>query len=72
MRAPLALLLPLLFLIAACSGSPPQKELDRAHGAIDAARAAGAEVYARETFAAATSALQQANDAVAQNDYRLP
>ena len=42
-----------------------------AQGAIDAARAAGAEQYATEAFTAATSALQQANDAVAQRDYRL-
>ena len=70
MRAPLFLLLPLLALLAGCS-PPPQKELDMAQGAIDAARAAGAEQYATEAFAAATSALQQANDAVAQRDYRL-
>lgn len=71
MRAVLVLLLPLTLLLSACAGSPPQKELDRAQGAIDAARAAGAELYARETFAAATSALQQAHDAVAQGDHRL-
>ena len=71
MRAPLAFLLPVFLVLSACTGSPPQKELDRAQGAIDAARAAGAEVYARESFAAATSALQQANDAVAQSEYRL-
>lgn len=70
MRAPLAFLLPVFLVLSACAG-PPQKELDRAQGAIDAARAAGAEVYARESFAAATSALQQANDAVAQSDHRL-
>lgn len=71
MRVPLAFLLPVFLVLSACAGSPPQKELDRAHGAIDAARAAGAEVYARESFTAATSAYQQANDAVAQSDYRL-
>ena len=42
-----------------------------AQGAIDAARAAGAEQYAVEPFRAATSALQEANDAVGQRDYRL-
>lgn len=42
-----------------------------AQGAIDAARAAGAEQYAVEPFKAATSALQEANDAVGQRDYRL-
>lgn len=55
---------------AACS-EPPQKELDRAQGAIDAARAAGAEQYASEPFTAATAALQQAHEAVDQRDYRL-
>jgi hypothetical protein len=65
-----AWLLPLLLLLAACS-SPPQKEIDMAQGAIDAARAAGAEQYARETFTAATSALQEANTAVGARDYRL-
>jgi hypothetical protein len=71
MRAPFPLVLSLVVFVSACTGSPPQKELDRAQGAIDAARAAGAELYARESYAAATSALQQANDAVAQRDYRL-
>jgi hypothetical protein len=59
-----------LLLCAACS-EPPQKEIDRAQGAIDAARAAGADQYAPEAFTAATSALQQAHQAVEQRDYRL-
>lgn len=59
------------FLICAACSEPPQKELDRAQGAIDAARAAGAEQYASEPFSAATSALQQAHEAVEQRDYRL-
>ena len=66
----LAVLLSALLVCAACS-EPPQKEIDRAQGAIDAARAAGAEQYASDTFTAATSALQQAHDAVQQRDYRL-
>ena len=70
MRPRCALLLPLLVFVAACS-EPPQKEIDRAQGGIDAARAAGAELYAKEAFAAATGALQQSHDAVAQRDYRL-
>jgi hypothetical protein len=70
MRAWSVVLLPLLLLATACS-EPPQKELDRAQGAIDAARAAGAEQYAPQAFTAATSALKQAHDAVAQRDYRL-
>ena len=70
MRPVPALLLPLLLLLGACS-APPQKELDRAQGAIDAARAAGAEQYAPQAFGAATSALKQAHEAVEQRDYRL-
>ncbi len=57
-------------LFAACS-EPPQREINGAQAAIDAARAAGAEQYARESFTAATTALQQSHEAVAQRDYRL-
>jgi hypothetical protein len=66
----LSVLLCTALLLAACS-EPPQKEIDRAQGALDAARAAGAEHYARETFTAAAAALQQSQDAVGQRDYRL-
>jgi hypothetical protein len=59
-----------LLLCAACS-EPPQKEIDQAQGAIDAARAAGADRYAADTFTAATTALQQSREAVAGRDYRL-
>jgi hypothetical protein len=68
MRRHLAVLGALLLCIA-CS-EPPQKEIDRAQGAIDAARAAGAEHYAAPEFSAATTAMQQAHDAVGQGDYR--
>ena len=57
-------------LISACA-DPPNKEIDQAQGAIDAARAAGGERYAATEYAAATASLQSANDAVAQRDYRL-
>jgi uncharacterized membrane protein YgaE (UPF0421/DUF939 family) len=57
-------------LVSACA-APPNKEMDQAQGAIDAARAAGAERYAATTYKAATEALKNANDAVAQGDYRL-
>jgi len=67
-RAALACLL--LALAGACT-SPPNKEMDQAQGAIDAARAAGAERYASTEFAAATTALKNANAAVEQGDYRL-
>ena len=59
-----------LVLLAAC-GSPPNKEMDQAQGAIDAARAAGGERYAAAEYSAATAALKSANDAVAGRDYRL-
>ncbi|MGE0591125.1 MAG: DUF4398 domain-containing protein [Vicinamibacterales bacterium] len=65
-------LLPILLtvVLAAC-GAPPNKEMDQAQGAIDAARAAGAAEYATTELTAATDALQSANGAVAQRDYRL-
>lgn len=70
MRRARAVLAFICSLSLACS-EPPQKEIDRAQGAIDAARAAGADQYAPEAFTAATAALQQAHDAVQQRDYRL-
>src|SRR3989442_1051555 len=54
--------------ITAC-GDPPNKEMDQAQGAIDAARAAGADRYAATEYSAATDALKRAQDAVAQDDY---
>jgi hypothetical protein len=59
-----------VLLATACS-EPPQKEIERAQGAIEAARAAGAEQYASEPFTAATTAMQQTHEAVEQRDYRL-
>jgi flagellar hook-basal body complex protein FliE len=56
--------------LAGC-GDPPEKEMQQAQGAIDAARAAGADRYAQEEFAAAQTALKKAQDAVADRDYRL-
>jgi hypothetical protein len=67
-RAALACLL--VALASACT-SPPQREIDQAQGAIDAARAAGAERYAATELAAANTALKNANAAVEQGDYRL-
>jgi len=54
---------------AAC-GDPPDKEMQQAQGAIDAARAAGADQYAREEFSAAEDALKKSHEAVEQRDYR--
>lgn len=67
-RAAVAICLVLVSL--ACS-APPQKEIDRAQGAIDAARAAGAERYAPEPYNAAVTAMQETHQAVEQRDYRL-
>ncbi len=53
-----------------CS-EPPNKEMHQAQGAIDAARAAGAEQYARDEFDAARTALSRSEEAVRARDYRL-
>ena len=60
-----------LALAAVACGDPPEKEMQQAQGAIDAAKAAGADVYARDELAAAEKALKEASDAVADRDYRL-
>lgn len=57
-------------LVAGC-GTPPTREMDQAQGAIDAARAAGADRYATEQYESAVKALKSAQDAVAARDYRL-
>ncbi len=44
--------------------------MQQAQGAIDAARAAGADQYARDEFTAAQDALKRSHDAVEQRDYR--
>ncbi|MGE3277231.1 MAG: DUF4398 domain-containing protein [Vicinamibacterales bacterium] len=59
-----------LVLLAGCA-EPPSKEMNQAQGAIDTARAAGAEQYATDEFTAAVDALQQSDAAVAAGDYRL-
>jgi hypothetical protein len=59
-----------LLLTVACN-EPPTKEMHEAQGAIDAARAAGAETYAPEELKAAVDALAHARDAAAERDYRL-
>jgi hypothetical protein len=62
--------LPVIVLLAACA-EPPSKEMNQAQGAIDAARAAGAEQYATPEFTAAVDALKRSEEAAALNDYRL-
>jgi HAMP domain-containing protein len=64
------LALVILILSASCA-EPPHKEINQAQGAIDAARAAGADRFAATEFAAATDALKRSEDAVAAGDYRL-
>jgi hypothetical protein len=54
-----------------CGGEPPDKEMQQAQGAIDAARAASADRYAKDEFEAAQLALTNAHKAVADRDYRL-
>ncbi|PYQ81492.1 MAG: hypothetical protein DMG01_03845 [Acidobacteria bacterium] len=56
---------------AAACGDPPDKEIQQAQGAIDAAKAAGADLYARDELAAAEKAVKDANTAVNDRDYRL-
>ena len=63
---PIALL---LLTLAGCS-EPPQKEIDQAQTAVDAARTAGADKYAAEEYTAAADGLQKAHAAVEQRDYR--
>ena len=67
---PIAALVCSLSFSLACA-TPPTREMDQAQGAIDAARAAGADRFATEQYEAAVKALQSAQDAVGQRDYRL-
>jgi hypothetical protein len=69
-RPRLPLVLTAVLLTSAC-GDPPDKELQQARSAIESARGAGAEVYARDEFSAAETALKSATEAVDQRDYRL-
>jgi hypothetical protein len=55
----------------ACGDDPPRKEIQQAQAAIDAAKTAGADRYARDDFSAAEAALAAASDALTQRDYRL-
>src|SRR5438552_16737193 len=68
-RFPLSLALVAALAATAC-GDPPDKEMQQAQGAIDAARAAGADQYAHDEFAAAQDALKRSHEAVDQRDYR--
>lgn len=59
-----------LVLVSGCGGEPPEKEMQQAQGAIDAARAAGAPEYARDEYEAAVKALDRARQAATDRDYR--
>jgi hypothetical protein len=60
----------LTLFIAACA-EPPDKEMHQAQGAIDAARAAGAEEYAADELKLAVDGLVKYQEAVAARDHRL-
>lgn len=57
-------------LTIACA-EPPSKEMNQAQGAIDAARAAGADRYAPTELDAAVTALAASEQAASVRDYRL-
>jgi hypothetical protein len=61
-----------LFVIVFAAGcaEPPSKEMNQAQGAIDAARAAGADRFATDEFNAAVDALKRSEEAVTARDYR--
>jgi hypothetical protein len=63
-------LIGVFLLVATGCSAPPQKEIDQAQTAVDLARAAGAERYAAEEYAAAVAGLQKTRAAVDQRDYR--
>jgi hypothetical protein len=69
LRACRRLAFAILILSAGCA-EPPNKEMNQAQGAIDAARAAGADRFAAAEFTAATDALKRSEEAVAARDYR--
>jgi HAMP domain-containing protein len=69
LRAVRCLALIIAILSASCA-DPPSKEMNQAQGAIDAARAAGADRFAASEFTAALDALKRSEDAVAAGDYR--
>ena len=57
-------------LLSVSCAEPPNKEMNQAQGAIDAARAAGADKFAAAEFTAAQDALKKSDEAVAAGDYR--
>jgi Domain of unknown function (DUF4398) len=55
--------------LIACS-EPPQREIDAAQVAVEAAKATGADGYAADEYTAAVTALQKSRASVDQRDYR--
>ncbi len=70
MRSRLAVALLACALALAGCANPPDKEMNQARGAIESARAAGADQYAPEEYSAAVTSLKRSEDSVAQRDYR--
>jgi hypothetical protein len=60
----------IITILSASCAEPPSKEMNQAQGAIDAARAAGADTFAAAEFTAALDALKRSEEAVAAGDYR--
>lgn len=69
LRAARRLALIITILSTSCA-EPPNKEMNQAQGAIDAARSAGADRFAVAELTAATDALKRSEEAVATGDYR--
>ena len=57
-------------ILSVSCAEPPNKEMNQAQGAIDAARAAGADKFAAAELTAAQDALKRSEEAVAARDYR--
>jgi hypothetical protein len=70
LRAGRRLAFVILVVLSTGCADPPSKEMNQAQGAIDAARAAGADRFAAEEFTAAGDALTRSEEAVAAGDYR--
>jgi hypothetical protein len=70
MRLRIALVLLACAMLHPACTNPPEKEMNQARGAIEAARAAGADQYAPDEYKVAVAALKHSEDAVAQRDYR--
>ena len=72
-RTPIRIRLFLLLLFAAfapaCAVNPPVQEMSNARQAIEAAVASGAEIHAPSELAEAHALLDQASDALGEEDY---